>query len=115
MRKVCRESAVVLDPVYSGKALYGFIKVALANPEKFRGADILFWHTGGGLGMYDKVEQIQAILPGDEVNAGIFSTQEIPVVHCARCLGACAAGSHCHRACGVTGLPTFFIMTGSVI
>lgn len=68
VRNVCRESAVVLDPVYSGKALFGFIKVARANPDKFRGTDILFWHTGGGLGMYDKVEQIQSILPGGEVS-----------------------------------------------
>jgi D-cysteine desulfhydrase len=41
------ETCVVLDPVYSGKALYHFMKHVLEqDPEKFRGKNILFWHTG---------------------------------------------------------------------
>jgi 1-aminocyclopropane-1-carboxylate deaminase/D-cysteine desulfhydrase-like pyridoxal-dependent ACC family enzyme len=41
------ETCVVLDPVHSGKALYHFMKHVLEqDPEKFRGKNILFWHTG---------------------------------------------------------------------
>jgi hypothetical protein len=40
------ETGVVLDPVYSGKALYHFIKHVFEHSEKFRGTNILFWHTG---------------------------------------------------------------------
>jgi D-cysteine desulfhydrase len=41
------ETGVVLDPVYSGKGLYHFMKHVLEqDPDKFRGKNILFWHTG---------------------------------------------------------------------
>jgi D-cysteine desulfhydrase len=41
------ETGVVLDPVYSGKALYHFMThVVDATPEQYRGSNILFWHTG---------------------------------------------------------------------
>jgi D-cysteine desulfhydrase len=52
-----RDTGVVLDPVYSGKALYGFYQLLLQQPEQpeqFRGNRVLFWHTGGALGLYDK-------------------------------------------------------------
>jgi D-cysteine desulfhydrase len=49
-----RDTGVVLDPVYSGKALYGFYQLLLLQPEQFRGKRVLFWHTGGALGLYDK-------------------------------------------------------------
>ena len=49
------ETGIVLDPVYSGKALYHFFTSVLQeDPERFRGSNVLFWHTGGALGMYDK-------------------------------------------------------------
>lgn len=49
------ETGIILDPVYSGKALYHFVtNVFGADPEAYRGCTILFWHTGGALGMYDK-------------------------------------------------------------
>uniref|UniRef100_A0A7S1CYU7 Tryptophan synthase beta chain-like PALP domain-containing protein n=1 Tax=Cyclophora tenuis TaxID=216820 RepID=A0A7S1CYU7_CYCTE len=49
------ETGIALDPVYSGKALFHFVtKVLTANPDDYRGKNILFWHTGGALGMYDK-------------------------------------------------------------
>jgi D-cysteine desulfhydrase len=41
------ETGVVLDPVYSGKALYHFLTSVLeGDAENFRGKNILFWHTG---------------------------------------------------------------------
>jgi len=45
--ETARESGVLLDPTYSGKALYYFAQAARAQPERFRGKHILFWHTGG--------------------------------------------------------------------
>ncbi|CAM9814680.1 unnamed protein product, partial [Phaeothamnion confervicola] len=61
---VARTTGVLLDPVYSGKkALHSFVhKVVAAEPERFRGRRILFWHTGGALGMFDKAEQLTGIL-----------------------------------------------------
>jgi len=41
--ETARESGVLLDPTYSGKALYYFAQAARAQPERFRGKHILFW------------------------------------------------------------------------
>ncbi|CAK4810179.1 unnamed protein product [Aphanomyces euteiches] len=57
--KVARETGVLLDPVYSGKALFGLIKELQTTPEKFAGKHILFVHTGGMFGLYDKVAELQ--------------------------------------------------------
>ena len=46
IRELGREEAVILDPVYTGKAMAGlldYIKVGKIN----KGSRILFWHTGG--------------------------------------------------------------------
>ncbi len=43
---VSRASGLVLDPVYSGKAMYG-LEAAIARGELRRGARVLFLHTGG--------------------------------------------------------------------
>lgn len=45
---IALETGVVLDPVYSGKALYHFVITLLDgdNAEQYRGKNILFWHTG---------------------------------------------------------------------
>jgi D-cysteine desulfhydrase len=49
------ETGIVLDPVYSGKALYNFFKDILQTEgEQYRGKSILFWHTGGALGLYEQ-------------------------------------------------------------
>ena len=50
----CVETGIVLDPVYSGKALYHFVTRILEEEDSYRGSNVLFWHTGGALGMYDK-------------------------------------------------------------
>jgi len=49
--------------VYSGKALFAFCAHARDHPEQFRGKAVLFWHTGGALGAYDKADQILPLLP----------------------------------------------------
>ncbi|MEO6573039.1 MAG: pyridoxal-phosphate dependent enzyme, partial [Polyangiaceae bacterium] len=46
LRKVARTSGVLLDPVYTGKALFGLAK-AVERGDVKRGARALFVHTGG--------------------------------------------------------------------
>ena len=55
-------AGIVLDPTYSGKALYGFLKDVKADTEGWKKKRILFLHTGGLLSMFDKVDQLQPIL-----------------------------------------------------
>lgn len=52
-----RREGIVLDPVYSGKAMYG-LKQELAGP-RFEGAkNVLFIHTGGVFGLFPKTGQL---------------------------------------------------------
>ncbi len=45
-------TGIALDPVYTGKELYHFVhKVAKEDPEKYRNSRVLFWHTGGSIGL----------------------------------------------------------------
>lgn len=49
------ETGIALDPVYSGKALYHFLTHVVENDaESYRNKSVLFWHTGGALGIYEK-------------------------------------------------------------
>lgn len=64
VKDVAEATGVVLDPVYSGKAAYGMMKDMAENPTKWEGRKVLFIHTGGLLGLYDKAEQM-APLVGD--------------------------------------------------
>lgn len=54
-----RQTGIVLDPVYTGKALYNFMMLLDKNPETFRNQNVLFWHTGGALGLYEKTNELQ--------------------------------------------------------
>ncbi|KAL6178294.1 hypothetical protein ACLB2K_049812 [Fragaria x ananassa] len=58
VKEIASTTGVILDPVYSGKATYGLLKDFAENPKKWEGRKILFIHTGGLLGLFDKVEQI---------------------------------------------------------
>lgn len=53
IHKVAKLEGIILDPVYTGKAMYGLIeeikKGNLANYKK-----ILFIHTGGLFGIFSK-------------------------------------------------------------
>lgn len=66
---VSRKTGVTLDPVYSGKALYHFAtKIAKEQPDVFKeGQKVLFVHTGGTLGLYEKTAQLTPLLPGPTV------------------------------------------------
>jgi D-cysteine desulfhydrase len=49
MARVARESGLVLDPVYTGKAFFGLW--TMAERGEIKGARVLFLHTGGLPGM----------------------------------------------------------------
>eukprot|EP00210_Caulerpa_lentillifera_P005683 g5435.t1 len=59
--QISMETGVILDPVYSGKAVYRFLKDMEKEPEKWRGKKVLFIHTGGLLGLYDKCTELQPL------------------------------------------------------
>ncbi|KAL6784351.1 hypothetical protein ACKKBG_A05805 [Auxenochlorella protothecoides x Auxenochlorella symbiontica] len=52
-------TGIILDPVYTGKALHGWLADVAADPAAWAQRRVLFVHTGGLLGMYDKAEQLQ--------------------------------------------------------
>ncbi|KAK9831510.1 hypothetical protein WJX81_004069 [Elliptochloris bilobata] len=60
--EVAQTTGVLLDPVYSGKAWVALAADMAADPEAWRGRRVLFLHTGGLLGMYDKVGQLQPLV-----------------------------------------------------
>lgn len=49
---------------FSGKAAYGMMKEMRENPRKWEGRNILFIHTGGLFGMYDKIDEIESLMLG---------------------------------------------------
>lgn len=57
---VAAATGVILDAVYTGKALHALLQEMLADPEAWRGRKVLFLHTGGLLGLYDQAEQLQS-------------------------------------------------------
>ncbi|GMH42497.1 hypothetical protein BSKO_10416 [Bryopsis sp. KO-2023] len=64
LQDVALASGIVLDPVYSGKAVHCFLKEVRENPDQWKGKKVLFIHTGGLLGMYDKADQLQPLVEG---------------------------------------------------
>ncbi|XP_030454933.1 bifunctional D-cysteine desulfhydrase/1-aminocyclopropane-1-carboxylate deaminase, mitochondrial [Syzygium oleosum] len=62
VKDVATATGVVLDPVYSGKAAYGMMRDMAENPAKWEGRRVLFVHTGGLLGLFDKVDQMASTI-----------------------------------------------------
>mmetsp|Transcript_38187 Transcript_38187/g.97635 ORF Transcript_38187/g.97635 Transcript_38187/m.97635 type:complete len:429 (-) Transcript_38187:175-1461(-) len=62
MKQVAMETGVVLDPVYSGKAVASMLDEMRAEPDAWAGRKVLFVHTGGLLGMYEKADQMQPLV-----------------------------------------------------
>ncbi|XP_049349250.1 putative D-cysteine desulfhydrase 1, mitochondrial isoform X3 [Solanum verrucosum] len=62
VKQVAETTGVILDPVYSGKAAYGMMKDMGENPRKWEGRKVLFIHTGGLLGLYDKADEIGSLM-----------------------------------------------------
>ena len=65
-----RATGIVLDPVYSGKALYQFIThIIPTRPDLFKPHHkVLFVHTGGTLGLYDKATALVDVLDDGKVS-----------------------------------------------
>lgn len=55
-----RLDGIVLDPVYSGKAMKGLI--ALARTGQFKGETVVFLHTGGAQGLFGYQTEIEGAL-----------------------------------------------------
>mmetsp|Transcript_7939 Transcript_7939/g.21459 ORF Transcript_7939/g.21459 Transcript_7939/m.21459 type:complete len:467 (-) Transcript_7939:133-1533(-) len=83
------ETGVVLDPVYSGKALYHFFQNVLSTTDNngndsgeeddtaqttnpYHGSNILFWHTGRALGLFDKVNDLQLSKQSPVTRLGLY-------------------------------------------
>ena len=64
IRQFACDEAIVLDPVYTGKALYGLCTELLqgTNPLLTASNNILFIHTGGLFGLFPKCKEFQAVL-----------------------------------------------------
>jgi len=62
VREVAMTTGVVLDPVYSGKAVASMLREMRSDPEGWAGRKVLFIHTGGLLGMYEKSQQLQPMV-----------------------------------------------------
>lgn len=56
-----RDEGIILDHVYTGKALFGMADLLNRHPEKF-GQKILFVHTGGLYGLFPERERITRLL-----------------------------------------------------
>lgn len=66
---VSNKTGVIFDPVYSGKALFSLKNVISNNRHIFlKGHKVLFVHTGGVLGFYDKIDTLMSILPNNQVS-----------------------------------------------
>jgi 1-aminocyclopropane-1-carboxylate deaminase/D-cysteine desulfhydrase-like pyridoxal-dependent ACC family enzyme len=66
---VSDKTGVIFDPVYSGKALFSLKNVISNNRDVFlKGQKVLFVHTGGVLGFYDKIDTLMSLLPNDKVS-----------------------------------------------
>ena len=44
--EVSRQTGIILDPVYTVKAVKGLLAEMRDNPERFKGRRILYIHTG---------------------------------------------------------------------
>lgn len=59
---VAAATGVVLDPVYTGKAVHKMIEEMNRSPEKWSGRSVLFVHTGGLLGLYEQSALLHDVL-----------------------------------------------------
>jgi L-cysteate sulfo-lyase len=62
---VARYESILLDPIYSGKAMEGLIDLIVNEHEFRRDENILFLHTGGNVGLFGCVARIDEFLTGE--------------------------------------------------
>lgn len=61
VRDLARRDAIILDPVYTGKAFFGAVKELEANPRRF-GERVVFLHTGGIFGLFPAPDRLAPLL-----------------------------------------------------
>jgi D-cysteine desulfhydrase family pyridoxal phosphate-dependent enzyme len=59
IRKLIAADGVICDPVYTGKALHGFLTY-LGERRPSLGRGVSFWHTGGLAGLFGYADQIES-------------------------------------------------------
>ncbi|MFN7390624.1 MAG: D-cysteine desulfhydrase, partial [Brevundimonas sp.] len=57
-----RTDGILLDPVYSAKAMKGLI--ALAKAGRFEGERVVFLHTGGAQGIFGYQGELEPMFEG---------------------------------------------------
>jgi len=60
--EVAQATGIVLDPVYTGKAVHAMLTEIRSNPGEWNGRRILFVHTGGAFGVYGESRQLQGMV-----------------------------------------------------
>jgi L-cysteate sulfo-lyase len=60
LKTVARTDGILLDPVYTGKAMKGFL--ALARAGAFDGETVVFLHTGGAQGLFGYQSELEGKL-----------------------------------------------------
>jgi L-cysteate sulfo-lyase len=60
LKLAARTDAILLDPVYTGKAMKGLI--ALARSGRFQGETVVFLHTGGAQGLFGYQGELEGAL-----------------------------------------------------
>jgi D-cysteine desulfhydrase len=55
IQRVARSEALLLDPVYTGRAMAGFIDL-IEKGVFHAGQTVLFWHTGGTSALFEYAE-----------------------------------------------------------
>jgi L-cysteate sulfo-lyase len=59
---VARYESILLDPIYTGKAMDGLISLIVDRHEFAKEENILFLHTGGNVGLFGSVTRIDRFL-----------------------------------------------------
>jgi D-cysteine desulfhydrase len=57
IRLLAQTEGILVDPVYTGRALAGLIQRIRAN-QYDREETILFWHTGGTTGLFARAHEL---------------------------------------------------------
>ena len=55
-----RSTGILLDPTYTGKSLFKFCADVESGKVEIPGPNVLFWHTGGGLGAFAQQESLSS-------------------------------------------------------
>jgi D-cysteine desulfhydrase len=61
IRDIARKEGIVLDPVYTGKAMHGLLDLLRKQPKRF-GENVLFLHTGGIFGLFGISKELSRLL-----------------------------------------------------